>query len=146
MGYFQETTTTHDERATKLLKDYSRLYMKQTAFINHRNFLLRWRQRDILPKHLLKTYIGPNVHSYNLIERTTYLNKRISKTLLNIEIRDIHDRLNRINKSLAAVEHKIKEFFPQHEYSVFFETQFAKYETQFLNIKQYQIKKIWKTS
>lgn len=78
------------------------------------------------------------------LERAACFERRITKTLLNIEIIDIHDRIRQLGKSIMAIEYEIMEKLPETIYQKYFLLQNKKLCQQFNSIKEGQSRKFRK--
>lgn len=141
MGFYKDISDSYGPRTTRLLKDYSRFNQQLTLLYNHRIFLLRCRQNDIRPPRLQRGLQGIELFSYNLLHKQAQLHDKFSRILLNMQIRDIHDKLSYVKRALITTYCKVKESLPCDIYEKFFELQTNKYNKQFNKVKLRQQKK-----
>lgn len=136
-SFFTLMRLRHGQAVLNLLKEYARNVNKLGRLSARKFFLLKCRQNNVYPKHIINNVrclnqsIETNTPFTNEIENMT---KCFKKRILNLEIRIAywcHDNTSQINR---GIENKIRHI---PEFGDFIETQKSYYTNSYKNARTY---------
>ncbi|XP_030763974.1 uncharacterized protein LOC115888393 [Sitophilus oryzae] len=146
MGFFSNIKQQHGTTSVELLKTLANNYIKQASLRNRRIFLLRCRQKGLLPNHITQGTLNINSMLHhtrgNTGQRILNFNHRLRKNILNLEIKVTFCDLDNVEKTIKEITKRLYNCLPHNIVYDFIQRQKVKSNKTFLKIKRTNIKKI----
>lgn len=147
MGFFQEIKHQYGPEQETLFKTWATYSNKLTSFANRKIFLLKCRQYNIFPNHVIHNFkclyaslIGKHPYS-NEINK---LIKTFQKDTLNTEIKITFWYCNFYKSSISNIITNLKQSVPENIVNEFARKQSISYEIKFKKLKLKQQNKLIK--
>ena len=109
---FKYVRSIYNEGTFKKIQSFTKLSKKVATEILHKKFLLSCREYDVFPKHVqnvLSSFKSFSIHSLSIKNKFFYLEKCISKKILNYLIKDTHNHVNYLLKNIKKLKIFLKE-------------------------------------
>lgn len=123
MGFYNDIQKGYGEEIAGFLKKWSSLKKKMNNLLNNKIFLLQCRDKEIIPNHLRikRGYLIRNYDSYKATYKALSCGIRMERTLLNLEIINIHNKLKHTSHTIKYIEYMMVERLPATITNRFFE-------------------------
>lgn len=144
MGFFEEMSRLHGEDTVVQLKLWANTNRKLTNYSNHKTFLIKCRQKKILPLHISQTSkclqnFFKEEHPF--INRCHNILVRFQKSVLNIEIQYTHWKVNNLKTTINNCKEYLRNTLTQSDFDTFSRSQDTFYKNQTEIVKEKQFSK-----
>lgn len=145
MGFYRDITDTYGSNTTVLMKKWSSLNIKLANCTNRRNFLLRCRRNEIIPKHVhdsirtMEKRISTN--NWKISEEMKRHLKQLRKKNLNLEIKVCYQDLRGINSCIHKIKLELAKYVPEFIFQEYSRRLKISYDKKFVKIKNLNLEK-----
>lgn len=145
MGFYQQITTDYGANTTLLMKRWSSFNTKLANKLNRRNFLLRCRRSNILPRHIQDSTKTMNKlfqpENWKIAEEMRRHVRRLSNKNLNLEIKECYYDLSNLKNNIISIQGILKNTLPNQIYNEYCRRLDIAYNKRFSKIKNVHLKK-----
>ena len=107
MGFLHDIKTKYSYQIYQKIKEYININSDIMKFNSNKKFLIQCRHNKVFHKKILNTvgkFQSLHFHSYSIKKRIIKIQDNFKITLLNLEIQDLHNHLNYLNKQKKNIE------------------------------------------
>jgi len=121
-GFFRMVSRKFGETYKKLLKNWISYKYKICLVKQQRRFLIRCRSRDLLPPHIYNLKFKVTLKDFRTNRKYLSLKEQFQKRLLNLEISDIHSKIDFLMFKLENIERSLSSKLPRDVLNNFYES------------------------
>jgi len=103
-GFFSSINRMYGGRYKRIMKDWIDYNFKLCLVKQQRRFLIRCRSYDIVPPHIYNLKISITLNNLHRNRKFNNLKKDFQFKLLNLEIREVHGRMNFLKLKIQNLE------------------------------------------
>jgi len=111
-GFFMMISRKYGETYRKSLKEWINYKLKICLAKQQRLFLIRCRSYDLLPPHIYNCRFYVTLKDFRVNMRFGRLKNNFQRTLLNLEIKDIHCKINFLTSKVVNIERYLRAGLP----------------------------------
>jgi len=111
-GFFMMISRKYGENYKKSLKNWINCKLKICLAKQQRLFLIRCRSYDLLPPHIHNWRFNVSLKDFRVNRRFCRLKNEYQRKLLNLEIKDIHCKINYLISKVVNIEIYLRAGLP----------------------------------